>query len=102
MLHDGRRIVFTDDAAKLLLERAWHPVGLCNVLGRHCFQLRHETLDELSLGILILDLLDRRVDPDSVDSGDPRLHLRLTEVNAWLEVEELAAEMQSRRPPREP
>ena len=69
---------------------------------RHGGKLRHPLPDEHPVRVLILRLLDRVIDPDGVDAGDPGLHLALAVMNAGLIVGELARQMQRRPPPVKP
>lgn len=69
------------------------------MLGRHPRECGDPAAHEDPVRVLVQRLLERVVDPRSVDSGGARLHLHLRVVDAGLVVEELARQVQRGRPP---
>ncbi len=69
---------------------------------RHTRQLRHPGPNKVSARVLIVTLLDRRINTDGVDPRLPRLHLALRPVDPGLEIHKFTGQHQPRLLPGQP
>ena len=93
MINDWGGIVLPDPATVERLLHESQRFGFEKQRHRNSLQFRDPPANEVSTRILVLCLLDRRVDPHGVDPGDAALHLDLAVVNTWLVVREEPGEV---------
>ena len=101
-LHQRQGVVDPEHTARVGLGREGHRPGFMQVHHGHPRQFRQPLAQEQALGVVVLALLDRVVDPDRVDARGAGLHLALAPVDAGLVVHEQARQHQAAVPPRQP
>ena len=87
MVHDGYRIIFADDAPRSDLLIMGHLARLGDTRIGYVQQFWYPRSNECPIGILIVDLFGRRVDPNRIDTRSSRLHLNLAVMNTGLVVQ---------------
>ncbi len=102
LVDQRRRVVAPDHAAGALLHVCRQAPRRGQAGRGHAAELGHPAADEHALGVVVERLLGGRVDAQRIDAGGAALHLHLAPVDAGLEIQELAGQVQAGRPPVQP
>ncbi len=91
-VHDGKRVVDPGLKTRLELEEGGHQMRFGQIAHGNSREFRQMSSNETALGVLIEELLLRRIDSNRVDSGHTRLHLDLAVVDSGLEVHKMTSQ----------